>query len=385
MVMNPDPRPRERLIEFAARSADRLTRPLSRTGPIEPGAVARILVIKPCCLGDVLMATPALRALHHAFPIASIHVLTTEWCAPALSGNPNITSTFRYPDKMTTARYSLLARRLRDRHYDLGICLDRSPLVNGLLLLAGIPIRAGIDSSGRGIGLTHRVIPEPYLHETLLYLAVAESIGAESVGSEPEFHPSEKARTKANELLAGLTDPIVVIHPGGAVNPGIQMLSKRWPAIMFGELASSLIEDYQASVVVIGAESDRESVQTTIDFTDGTVTNLSRRLSIDEVGAICERAQLYIGNDSGMSHLAAAVGSPTLTIFGPTSPEHYRPLGTNAVVCESAGTQHSRVQLDLRSWHARADAATDISAVTVDEVLAACVQSLGPPHEASRS
>jgi len=383
--MNPEGRPRERLIEIAARSADRLTGPASRRVPIDPSAISRMLVIKPCCLGDVLMATPALRALRRAFPKTSIHMLTTEWCAPALIGNPNVTSTFRYPDKMTTARYALLARRLRDRHYDAGVCLDRSPLVNGLLLLAGIPIRAGIDSAGRGIGLTHRVTPQPDMHVTELYLAVAESIGASPVGSEPEYHPSEQARTEAKQLLNGLRDPIVVIHPGGAVNPGVQMLSKRWPAIMFGELASSLIQDYQASVVVIGAESDRDAVQTSIDFTDGTVTNLCRRLSIDEVGAVCEQAQLYIGNDSGMSHLAAAVGAATITIFGPTSPERYRPLGPRAEVCASATTQRSHAQFDLRNWHGRADAAMDISAVTVDEVLAACARALGPTPEIGRS
>jgi heptosyltransferase II len=286
---------------------------------------------------------------------------------------------------MTTARFALLARRLRDRRYDVGVCLDRSPLVNGLLLLTGIPIRAGIDSSGRGIGLTHRVTPEPDMHETDLYLAVAESIGASPIGTEPEYHPTEKARVRAGELLAGLSDPIVVIHPGGAVNPGVRMLSKRWPAIMFGELASSLIEGYQASVVVIGAESDRDAVQTTVDFTDGTVTNLSRRLSIDEVGAVCERARLYIGNDSGMSHLAAAVGSPTVTIFGPTNPERYRPLGSHALVCSPATTRRSHAKLDLRNWHTQADAATDISGVTVEEVLAACTRTLGPPQEAGHS
>src|SRR4051794_9852444 len=137
--MNSEGRPRERLIEIAARSADRLTGPMSRKSPLDPNSVSRMLVIEPCCLGDVLMATPALRALRRSFPQAAIHILTTEWCAPALIGNPNIPSTFRYPDKMTAARYAMLARRLRNRHYDVGVSLDRSPLVNGLILLAGIP------------------------------------------------------------------------------------------------------------------------------------------------------------------------------------------------------------------------------------------------------
>src|SRR6185437_2202462 len=170
--------------------------------------------------------------------------------------NPNVNSSLRFPDKLTVSCYPLLARRLRRRKYDIGISLDRSPLVNGLLLLAGVPVRAGIDSSGRGIGLTHRAMPHPRMHETELYLSVAESLGVKSDDLAPEFHPSEEARSRAAALVADMTTPIVVIHPGGAVNPGTEMLSKRWPAINFGELASSLIQQYRANVIVIGAESD---------------------------------------------------------------------------------------------------------------------------------
>jgi ADP-heptose:LPS heptosyltransferase len=295
-----------------------------------------------------------------------------------------VNSTFRYPPKLTIASYTLLARRLKRRNYDLGICLDRSPLVSGLMLLAGIPIRAGIDSSGRGVGLTHRVDPERYSHESELYLAVAESIGAKPHGVQPEYHPTEKGCQRAKELLSTLTEPIVVIHPGGAVNPGTQMLSKRWPAIMFGELASSLIEECQASVVVIGAESDRDAVQTTIDFTDGTVTNLSRRLSIDEVAAVCKHAQLYVGNDSGMSHLASSVGTATVTIFGPTSAEQYRPLGPRAEVCAPHSAGSSKMPFDLRVWQNHVDPENEISTVEVADVLATCARALRSDTEASQ-
>ncbi|HVX30600.1 MAG TPA: glycosyltransferase family 9 protein [Nitrolancea sp.] len=379
--MNPEAGPRDRLVELAARSVDRVTRAGARGNEIDPSSVARILVIKPCCLGDLLMATPALRALKKSFPSASIHVMTTEWCDPALARNPNVTATFRYPDRMTVARYLVLARRLKERRYDIGIALDRSPLVNGLLRLAGIPIRAGINSAGRGIGLTHRVPPNPEMHESELYLSVVGTVGAKADTLVPEFHPSESARAHARELIAGSSPPRVVIHPGGAVNPGARMLSKRWPAIMFGELASNLIHQYQADIYVIGADSDRDAVQTTVDFTDGPVANLSRRLSLDETGALCEYADLYIGNDSGMSHLAAAVGTPTITIFGPTDPNLYRPLGPRSIVCAPDGPAHARRPRDLRGAHLSDSPDVDISTVSVEAVMQACADILGPPRD----
>jgi heptosyltransferase-2/heptosyltransferase-3 len=383
--MNPEARPRDRLVEIAARSVDRVARTNTRGAPIEPARVSRILVVKPCCLGDLLMATPALRALKQHFPEASIHVLTTEWCAPALAGNPNVSSTFRFPDAITMTRYVVLARRLKERNYDIGISLDRSPMMNGLLRLANIPIRAGIDSSGRGIGLTHRAVPRPDTHESELYLAVVAALGAISDDTTPEFHPSDAARARARELVAGSTAPRVVIHPGGAVNPGARMLSKRWSAIMFGELASSLIQQYQADIFVIGSDSDREAVQTTVDFTDGPVANLSRRLSIDETAALCEQADLYIGNDSGMSHLAAAVGAPTVTIFGPTDPTLYRPLGSKSLVCRPPTSHRARRLGDLRGAHKNDATDGDMSTISVEDVLSACANILGSPNEPLRA
>jgi heptosyltransferase-2/heptosyltransferase-3 len=378
--MNPEHGPRDRLVEIAARSVDRVTQTNARNAPIDPSSIARIVVIKPCCLGDLLMATPALRALKQRFPSATINVLTTEWCAPALEGNPNVASTLRYPDRLTTSRYVVLARRLKERHYDIGVSLDRSPLVNGLLRLAGIPIRAGINSSGRGIGLTHRVAPHPAMHESELYLSVVATLGAASTDTTPEFHPSDAARTRANELIAGSSAPRVILHPGGAVNPGARMLSKRWPAIRYGDLASNLIQQYQADIFVIGAESDLDAVQTTVDFTDGPVANLARRLSIDETAALCEQAALYIGNDSGMSHLAAAVGTPTVTIFGPTDPSLYRPLGRQARICATKAAARVPQPRDLRGPHDGPDLSGDISLVSVDDVMHACAEILGAPE-----
>jgi heptosyltransferase-2/heptosyltransferase-3 len=379
--MNPESGPRDRLVEFAARSVDRVTKTSARGAPVDPATVAHILVIKPCCLGDLLMATPALRALKQHFPQAAIHVMTTEWCAPALVGNPNVASTFRYPDRLTTSRYVVLARRLKERSYDIGISLDRSPLVNSLLRLAGIPIRAGINSSGRGIGLTHRVAPGPNMHESELYLDVVATLGADATDTTPEFHPSDAARARAQELISNSSAPRVVIHPGGAVNPGARMLSKRWPAILFGELASNLIQQYDADIFVIGAESDLDAVQTTVDFTDGPVANLARRLTIDETGALCEQASLYIGNDSGLSHLAAAVGTPTLTIFGPTDPALYRPLGRQSVVCAPEFTTRVHRPRDLRGNHDDEATSGDISQVSVADVMRACAEILSSVQE----
>ncbi len=358
---------------------------MSRSQTIEPATIKRILVVKPCCFGDVMMATPALRALHHTFSSASIHVLTTQWCAEALRNNPNINGVYRYPSAISVVQFLRLVQRIKSQHYDLGISLDRSPIVNILLMLSGIPERAGIDSSGRGIGLTRRVAPVPNQHETELYLAVTASVGSIAQGSQPEYCTTEEARRTAKRLVEGLVDPIVVIHPGGAVNPGSTLLTKRWPAVMYGELASELVQRDGASIVVVGAESDADAVQGAIDFTDAQVTDLSQQLTVPELAAICERAALYIGNDSGMSHLASAVNTPTVTIFGPTSPDMYRPLGPNATACNPARQpSNSWLPLDLRRRSTTGVSGIDIAQVSVEEVLEACERLLARSRSVER-
>lgn len=376
MVSRRESHVRERVITLLARLSDRLLQGVVRTQPSNSGSISSILVIKPCCLGDVLMATPALRALRRTFPTATIHVLTTAWCAEALRNNPQVDGVFRYPDTLTIVRYLRLAHRIRRRHYDLGISLDRSPLVNALLLFGGVAERAGIDSANRGIGLTHRVAPSQNQHETELYLAVAKSVGAVAEDSTPDYHPSDDAMRTAARLIDHLQRPVVVIHPGGAVNPGSTFVSKRWPPEFYGELASELVHRHGASIVVVGAESDADVVQGAIDFTDAIVTDLSTKLTIPELAAVCDRAQLYVGNDSGMSHLASAVGTPTVTIFGPTSPALYRPLGPDAEVCTPPGSKYAPAGRDLRRRMGASERLPNISDVTVEEVLQVCERLL---------
>ncbi len=323
-----------------------------------------------------MMATPAIRALGLRFPHALIDVLTTPWCAEALRNNPHVRSVYRYPDALTIVGFLRLARRIRQGRYDLGVSLDRSPIVNSLLFVSGIPERVGIDSSGRGVGLTRRVSPRVGEHETDLYLRVAKAIGAGSDDPKPEYCAQPDARKTADRLLEGLARPIVVVHPGGAVNPGSSYLSKRWPPEMFGELASELIQRHAASVVIVGAKSDESATQGTIDLTDGDVIDLSARLTIPELAAVCEKAQLYVGNDSGMSHLASAVGTPTVTIFGPTDPDMYRPLGPDSEVCSSGFRTPSDGARDLRRPNPNTDENTDISMVSVSDVLQTCERLL---------
>lgn len=330
----------------------------------------RVLLVKPCCLGDALMATPVLRALA-ALPQMMIDILVTPWAAPAFDGHPAVHRLLPYPTHPTPLSLVPLARRLVRERYDWGIGLDRSPWVALLLLLSRIPIRAGIAAGWRGLPYTHRVSPTPGLHETELYLAVVETLGVPPRGLQPEYFVSPQLRAVMQQRIADLRRPVVVIHPGGAVNPGSTLLAKRWPAERFAALADLLIQEFAASVILVGGESDHEVTRAVTDSVSQPVVDWTANLSWAELAALLELADLFVGNDSGAGHLAAAVGTPTVSIFGPTSPRLYRPLGPRSIVCAPPASWEMRRARDLRRPQSFSPA-FDIRLVTVSEVAGAC-------------
>lgn len=305
------------------------------SGRREPWPPQRILVVKPCCFGDLIMATPVLAALRAAFPAVDLALLASSWAAPAVAGNPHVSRVIR-SDPLGLGPPRLrdvldLGRRLRRERFDWVLVLDRSPLLALLALLSGAPVRAGLDSRGRGLGLTHRVPVLAERHEADLYQDVLGPLDVPVLDPLPRYTVDPGAVERVRALLAarGLGRPLVILHPGGGQNPGVTLLAKRWPAECYAALATRLSARIRATVLIVGAESDRSATAAVAvrrpagaDWHD-----LTGQLALPELAALCAEADLYVGNDSGPLHLAAAVGTPTLGLFGPTLPARYGPRG----------------------------------------------------------
>lgn len=304
--------------------------PAGRPPPLSDAP--RILVLKPCCLGDVLMATAVVEALRRHWPKAQIDFAVGRWSRPAVEHHPHLQRLIdcgRVGEGAYSWREWLgLARRIRAGKYDLCLVLDRSPLMALLPAVAGVPWRVGLDSAGRGIGLTRRVPVEGIAHEVDLYLACVRALGISTEGARPTFYPTPASRQRVQELLpAGR--PLAVIHPAGGQNPGMVLSAKRWPAPRFAEIARRLVQERRASIIIVGGPGDRELAEEVRRLAGEAdhVRNLAGELSFDELGALLEHAVLFIGNDTGAMHLAAAVGTPTVAVFGPSDPRRYGPYG----------------------------------------------------------
>lgn len=316
-----------------------------------------IAVIKPCCIGDCVMALPAIHALSETFPFAHIHAFTGRHSAPVFRASADVSRVYLTPDQMTPARVPGLAWNLRTAGHDWIVVLDRSRLIQAAARSASparlvTPGRSKTDST----------------HEIDVYLDIVERAGVKAGSRVPHLTPDEDSMRAADEALANVSSPFAVLHPGGAENPGTAMPGKRWPVDRFAAVARQLAID-GLQIVLTGGPGDSDLAQHLADELSVPVVNLTGALNLMGTAAVISKAAVYVGCDTGVSHLAAAVGTPTVAIFGPTNPDRYGPRGDNVKVVAPERSR-SLPDADLRnvSLHAGRPSTSEVD---VGDVMSA--------------
>ena len=300
----------------------------------------RIVLLLPCCIGDVVMATATLQALRRGYPAAHITWAVGGWSRRAVE-NHNLldavldTGPAALPVK-SVGGFWRFVRQLRAGDYDLAVSLVRSPLMSLAVWLSGISHRAGLDSAGRGFGYNIRaaINPNDIRHEADIYLDVARVLGLDIADCYANV-PVDASRWPglAQQLTAQGIDPanFIVIHPAGGRNPGMVMNSKRWPSENYAALADRLAAKLQTGVLLVGGPEDGDIVNAVQSQMTTPSAALLGTLDFGEIALLANRARLYIGNDTGLTHLAAAAGAPTAMILGPSDPRRYAPFAPNAI------------------------------------------------------
>ncbi len=291
-----------------------------------------IVILKPCCFGDVILATPLLSALRGAYPVARIDWAVGDWSRRAIEHNPDLSGLLDASGvgegRMDFARTLRLIRQLRAGRYDTAFVPDRSPLLAALAWLAGIRQRVGLNSRGRGFCHTRPVAVRHPKSEAEVYLDCARAVGIPVQGAAAQFVPGPEGQKRTAVRLKRLgleTRRLAILHPGGGQNPGMTMESKRWPPERFARLARRLVERAALEVIVLGGPADAGLTAAVKGLVDLPVTDWGGA-EWDEIGALAERASLYVGNDTGATHLAAAAGCKTVMVMGPSDPRRYAPF-----------------------------------------------------------
>ena len=300
----------------------------------------RIVVIRPCCIGDVVMATAALSALREAFPHAHISFAVGTWSAAAIVKHPALdaiidTGAAALPTR-SPREFLRFVGELRTGNFDLAVSLARSPLLSLAVYLSGIALRAGLDSAGRGFGYNLRVpvAPAAREHESAIYLRVVSAVAGRSCQAyanlpvEPAAEADIQRRLQAESLAA----PYIVAHPGGGSNPGSTMDSKRYPPAQFAVLLDRVARQTNAALILIGGPGDEDLVDAVRQRLNRRATVWVNQLNFAQIAALAAGSLCYIGNDTGLTHLAAAAGAATVMMMGPSDPQRYAPYTKNHLV-----------------------------------------------------
>ena len=329
----------DNIVTLAAANLARIPFWLTRRQPFQ--RPKRALILKPCCLSQVMLTTPLMAALCETFPDTRFDWAISKWARPAISGNPRITKlidtgSVTFQDGKRDDIGSLIAK-IRMGDYDTCFVPSRSILLCYIAWRAAIPQRIGLNKGGRGFAYTIPVsLPGQEVNEGEAYLRLAKAIEISAdIGSE--FYPSDRARTDITQLLVDELvwhgdQPLVLIHPGGGYNPVAADSDTRWPAERYASMANRLVHKLSARVILIGSEEETPLTKSITGLMSADVTDLARRLDLDHIGALAEVADLYIGNDAGPTHIAAAAGCQTMAIFGPTNPTVSAPFLTKGKV-----------------------------------------------------
>lgn len=299
-----------------------------------PTGVRHLLILKTAAIGDCLNALPAARALRQALPVARLTWLVGRAAADAVVGQVPLVDWVVVDDAVLVRPRPLarlrLARALRRRRVDAALILHRVRTVRLLALATGAKRRVGLVRTPTDHALlTDAVVDSPGVHEGERYWRAAERLVGHPLGRDGRgWTPPTVAAAEAEALWASwgwtAADEVVALTPGGGVNPRTRFDLKRWPAEKFAELARRLLGKPRRRVLVLGLPEEVESFLTLM----GTPRGMQGAAgSLRLAGALLARSRVCVANDSGLMHLAAAAGVPTVGIFGPTNPAVWGPAG----------------------------------------------------------
>jgi lipopolysaccharide heptosyltransferase II len=299
-----------------------------------------ILVVKTCCLGDMIFMTPMLRSLKHHLPGARITLLGSSWVADLTASIPAIddciTFDAAFAGSLTTKVLGTLRllRELRRRDFDCAIICHRNRMFAWLTAMAGIPIRIGFQGSQM---LTVSVPYDETRHETERYLAILDALQIPPTDTHTELQPPVLDAERRQALLQRLGIPegrqLIGLFPGGGENPGTIMTIKRWSLEDYAAVVRELIRDERNAVVLFGGVTDT-AVNASLLALIGPgphVVDLAGKTNLTELLQILGTLSVFVGGDTGPTHMAAAVGTPTVALFGPSDPRLVAPRGERSV------------------------------------------------------
>ena len=320
----------------------------------------------------MVLLTPALRGLKQAYPASYLTFWLRPCVADLMERHPYVDACL--VDTKAAGRLRSLKRfvnQIRQGNFDLAVVLHPTSFRNALIpFLARVPIRIGSNVSGSGMLLTGVCRDSSDVHEVQRYLRVLQLLGDDitTLDDELGFWHTDADRRAVQRLLPHHTERLI------GINLGTTWETKRWHVENFAAVIRQIAQRYpNVKIVLTGSAAERDIAS--VLHRAGITVNLVGKTTILQLGALIERFGVYLTCDSGPMHIAAAVGTPTVSLFGPTAPARHRPYG-------NAGHIVLEKPVSCRPCYKRACSRNDaphlcMTEIRAAEVAAALTQFLG--------
>lgn len=286
--------------------------------------IRRLLIRGTNWIGDAVMTTPAVRAIRKNFPAARISMLVKPWVAPVFTHSPDVDRIIIYEadGRHAGTRGTIrLARDLRQQRFDAAILLQNAIEAALIAFMAGIPVRIGFDTDARRLLLTHPVHCSDAIksiHQTGYYLKILEGAGL-ATGPQAlslSLDPADRQRARKRLADSGIdaAHRLIGLNPSATFGP-----AKQWFPERYAQLGDRLHRELGASILIFGGPADRDLGRTIRGRMTAPCIDLSGRTGLGEAMALIGRCDAFVTNDSGLMHVAAALNTPQVAIFGSTN------------------------------------------------------------------
>lgn len=338
---------------------------------VHPELIERVVVRGTNWVGDSVMTVPALRALRRVLPKAYITLAIRPGVRGIFSEADFIDDVLVYDRKGPLSVIPQI-REWKRREFDLAVLFQNAFEAALIPFLAGVPVRLGYATESRQALLTHRLaLPDwrSSRHEVFYYLYLITALEQMLFGTstlceadlDASIHISESRKVEAHDLLHAHDvredAPVVAICPGS-----INSRAKRWPAEAYAALADKLIESNR-QVLLIGSKDEADVSQDVTSRMRNRPIVLTGKTNLDQITAVLSAVDLIVTNDTGPAHIGAALGRPTIVIFGPTNPLTTRPFSPVAEILRHPPDCAPCMLRDCPIDH------RCMTAITVDEVF----------------
>jgi ADP-heptose:LPS heptosyltransferase len=352
----------------------------SRREPIVAEAIRRILIVRTAYIGDVVMTIPVLKPLKARFPQAHVAFLTATQAAPVLENNPYLDEVITYDPfwfyPASSTGYRAFIQGLRRRPFDLviearGDIRELFFIVRPLQARYKVSYRVG----GGGYFLTHVVPYRGLAHKVEYHLDLVRYLGCETGPTEWGVYLTDTEKRRVGEILGehSLREPFIAAHPGSRV------ALKRWPAEKCAALYDALIATSGLPLVVLGVAGERPFAEEILRRMRQPAVDLVGKLGLRELAGTLARSRVFVCNDSAPMHIAAAMKTPTVAIFGPSKSVETGPYGPGHRVVEKDFP--CRASCDENTCrHVRHNACMkDLQVDEVHRAVSAVLEEAGPP------